>query len=213
MLFSQFLTFIPKITIEAVSAIEAHKKMAPLQRIKELEKINLENLQPRKAAVLMLFYPKNEETHLLLIIRNSYPGVHSSQIAFPGGKYEDQDLILENTALRETEEEIGVSKDKVKIVRPFSQVYIPPSNFLVSPFMAVANEELCFTLQEDEVAGLIEWPLQAFLNEKNVVIKKISTSYAANIEVPTFAINSHNVWGATAMMLSELKEILKKVLM
>ncbi|MGH2667273.1 NUDIX hydrolase [Flavobacterium sp.] len=210
--FSDFLKYVPKIAKESLPASIAHAKMVPPERIELLKNQDFSEKKPRKAAVLMLFYPKKSITHLALIIRNSYPGIHASQIAFPGGKVEDFDSSLSATALRETQEEIGVSSDKVNVVRAFSEVYIPPSNFLVSPFLGFSEEELTFDLSPDEVSGIIELPLCQFLDENIVVNVNMSTSYATNIPVPAFQINEHLVWGATAMMMSELKEIIKKVL-
>ncbi|EKT4519231.1 CoA pyrophosphatase [Flavobacterium psychrophilum] len=212
MKFSDFLKYVPKIAKESLPAAIAHAKMIPPERIEFLNNQDFSKIIPKKAAVLMLLYPKNKMTHLALIVRNSYPGIHASQIAFPGGKVEDSDLSLCETALRETEEEIGVAAKKVTVIRSFTQVYIPPSNFLVSPFLGFAKEELLFTLSPDEVDQVIELPLYEFLDEKNVISTKMSTSYASNIQIPAFKINEHLVWGATAMMMSELKEILKKVL-
>jgi len=209
--FSEFLKYVPKIAKETLPATNAHAKMVPPQRIDFLQSQNLQNLVPKKAAVLMLLYPKNSIAHLALIVRNSYPGIHASQIAFPGGKVELYDADLSQTALRETHEEIGVHKDKVSVVRAFTEVYIPPSNYLVSPFLGFSEEELTFTLSPDEVSGLIELPLFQFLDESIIVNVEMSTSYASNISVPAFQIGNHLVWGATAMMMSELKEIIKKV--
>lgn len=210
--FDVFFKAIPTIVDLDLPSTAAHIKMAPLERIKILE-VGFENVkEARQAAVMMLFYPKNGITHLALIVRNSYPGVHASQIAFPGGKVENVDLDLRDTALRETFEEIGVHTDKIEIIREFSSVYIPPSNFMVFPFLGITSSELEFTLQEDEVAGIIELPLSQLLDDSIVVKKAITTSYAELIEVPVFQIGEHAVWGATAMMMSELKEALKMVL-
>lgn len=210
--FSDFLKYIPKIAKESLPATYAHAKMVPPERIEFLQRQNTFDVVPKKAAVMMLLYPKNELAHLALIIRNSYPGIHASQVAFPGGKVELYDTDLSETALRETHEEIGVTKDKINVIRPFSQVYIPPSNYLVSPFLGVSYEELYFDLCPDEVSGLIEMPLKHVLDENNVTHIKMTTSYATDISVPAFQIEEHLIWGATAMMLSELKEIIKKVL-
>src|SRR6478752_3230268 len=208
--FLDFIKYIPKIEKEKLLAGEAHIKMAPKERIAALELGNFNLEKARKAAVMMLLYPKNKITHLALIERNSYPSVHSSQIAFPGGKVEDVDQSLEQTALRETYEEIGIEPSQIQVIRPFSELYIPPSNFLVSPFLGISHSELTFKRQLDEVASIIEFPMTDFLNEETVVIKQMNTSYGNDIAVPTFKIAEHHVWGATAMMMSELKEILKK---
>ncbi len=211
MIFDEFLKYTPKIAKELTSASMAHAKMAPSNRLELLKNLNLNVINPKKAAVLMLFYPKDGITHLVLIHRTSYYGVHSSQIAFPGGKPEKEDENLEATALRETHEEIGIHPEKIEIIRSFTEVYIPPSNFMVYPYMGISQHELKFKLQEEEVAGIIELPLSDFLDEQIIVNKEMKTSYAGIIEVPGFNVNEHFVWGATAMMLSELKETLKSV--
>ena len=186
--------------------------MAPIGRMAILEKLTRAKQDPKRAAVLMLIYPKDNDSHLVLIVRNSYPGVHSSQIAFPGGKVEPLDRNLQETALRETEEEIGIPQNKIEVARAFTEVYIPPSNFLVAPFLGVCKSCLEFTLQEDEVAGIIELPLKDFLSDHIVVTRRLKTSYDIAIDVPAFLVKEHIVWGATAMMLSELKDTIKKVL-
>jgi 8-oxo-dGTP pyrophosphatase MutT (NUDIX family) len=211
MIFNEFLKYTPKIAKEVTFASIAHEKMSPSNRLELLRNLDINKVKPKKAAVLMLFYPKEGNTHLVLIHRNSYYGVHSSQIAFPGGKPENVDINLEATALRETHEEIGIHPNKIEIIRSFTEVYIPPSNFMVYPFMGISNEELKFKRQEDEVAGIIELSLNDFLDENSIEIKTMETSYAGLIEVPGFTVNEHFVWGATAMMLSELKETLKSV--
>ena len=210
--FNDFFNAIQDIVVVDLPSKSAHVKMAPLERVKLIEEgfYNLDNT--RKAAVMMLFYPKNEITHLVLILRNSYSGVHSSQIAFPGGKVETEDESLAHTALRETHEEIGIPPDQIKVIKAFTEIYIPPSNFMVSPFLGISHDELNFTEQIEEVAGIIELPLTDLLKDETVVIRQKNTSYGENIDVPSFKIDEHYVWGATAMMLSELKEVLKKVL-
>lgn len=212
MKFQDFLEYVPKLITVALPGEEAHFKMAPLERIVSLKGVDVENKNPRIAGVMMLFYPKNDETHLVLIVRNSYKGIHSAQIAFPGGKYETEDETFDITALRETHEEVGIHPDKIEIIKPFTPVYIPPSNFKVHPFLGIAKEELSFIPDIREVAGIIELPLRVFISDEIVVSANLSTSYANNISVPAFKIEEHLVWGATAMMLSELKEVLKKVL-
>ena len=210
--FQEFLRYVPKLIEAELPAINAHLKMAPLERLESLKNNNAEDKQPRIASVLMLFYPKNDKTHLVLIVRNSYEGIHSAQIAFPGGKHEREDENFSVTALRETHEEVGIHPDKIEILKPFTELYIPPSNFMVHPFLGISKEELVFVPEPAEVANIIELPLSTFLDDAIVINTNLSTSYAANITVPAFKIEEHIVWGATAMMLSELKEVLKEVL-
>ena len=208
--FQEFLQFVPKVLDVRLPAFDAHIKMAPLERSQSLKQIDFSDKNPRVAAVMMLFYPKNEITHLVLIVRNSYKGVHSAQIAFPGGKYEIDDENFAYTALRETHEEVGIHPDKIQVLKPFTQLYIPPSNFMVYPFLGISKEELVFVPQLSEVADIIELPLSIFLSDSIVVETKVLTSYSDESSVPAFKIENHIVWGATAMMLSELKEVLKK---
>jgi 8-oxo-dGTP pyrophosphatase MutT (NUDIX family) len=210
--FQDFLKYVPKFLEVTLPASEAHFRMAPLERIEGMKNLKIEDKNPKTAAVMMLFYPKNGRTHLVLIVRNSYEGVHSAQIAFPGGKYESKDENFQNTALRETHEEIGIPPDSIEVIMPFTNLYIQPSNFMVYPYFGICREEIIFIPDSDEVAGIIELPLSDFLNDDLIVSVKLSTSYAIDVDIPAFKINEHIVWGATAMMLSELKEVLKKVL-
>lgn len=210
--FQDFQHYIPQLLEAPLPAFASHIKMAPKERIESLKIFDYSSKNPRQAAVLMLLYPKQEQTHLVLIERNSYEGVHSAQIAFPGGKFEKEDVEFQTTALRESEEEIGVFREQIEVIRPFSPLYIPPSNFLVHPFLGVAKETLHFVLDPKEVASIIELPLSDFLSDALLHETTLTTSYATNIAIPAFKINQHIVWGATAMMLSELKEVLCFVL-
>lgn len=207
--FSHFINNIANLKKEKLLATDAHIKMAPLERITYLKDKSYTEKKPRNAAVLMLVYPKNDIAHLALIVRNTYPGVHSSQIGFPGGKEELEDETLEITALRETEEEVGVAMHKVEVIRQCSEIYIPPSNFLVTPYLGFSKENLHFTPNPDEVKRVLEFPIHQLLNDEIIVQTKMTTSYATNIDVPAFQVEKYVVWGATAMMLSELKELFK----
>lgn len=212
MIFTNFLKFIPKIVKQKLIGEEAHQKMSPPERLAFIHKIDPTTFNPRKAAVMMLFYPKNRETHLVLILRNAYSGVHSSQIGFPGGKVEVFDVSMQATALRETHEEIGISPKQITVVKAFSELYIPPSNFSVLPFLGYSDEELIFNPDPREVFGIIELSLLDLLDDNNFTTQVMETSYMKEVELPVFKFGENIVWGATAMMLSELKEVLKKVI-
>ena len=207
--FNHFINNIANLKKEKLLASDAHIKMAPLERITYLKDKSYTEKKPRNAAVLMLIYPKNHLAHLALIVRNTYPGVHSSQISFPGGKEELEDGTLEITALRETEEEVGVAMHKVEVIRQSSEIYIPPSNFLVTPYLGFSTENLEFIPNPDEVKRVLELPIHQLLNDEIIVQTKMTTSYAEDIDVPAFQVEKYVVWGATAMMLSELKELFK----
>lgn len=209
--FDLFLKNISKIQNVALLGEDAHKKMAPKERIALMKDFDALVANPKKAAVLMLLYPKNKKTHLVLILRASYNGVHSSQIAFPGGKVEISDINYRATALRETEEEIGVSSNKITIIKEFSETYIPPSNFMVYPFLGYSKELLTFKPDPNEVDGIIELSIEDLIDENFITSQVMNTSYMNFMEVPGFQIENNFVWGATAMMLSELKEVLKSI--
>ena len=193
--------------------VEAQLKLAPILRIRELEKIDFSSKNSNKAGVMAVFYPDNNSiTHLALILRKTYRGVHSNQVGFPGGRIEDIDKNLKHTALRETEEEIGIPGKEIKVLKRLTRLYIPPSDFWVYPYVGLFDNTPIFIPQESEVEQILEVALQDLLSEESLITKKLSTSYAEEIEVPAFFLNGHVVWGATAMMLSELKDMLKTIL-
>ncbi|MBC2840177.1 CoA pyrophosphatase [Robiginitalea sp. SC105] len=210
--FVDFSDSIAKIKNLPLPGHPAHFEMAPEMRVRELEHLGPAGKRPRKAGVLALFYPgPGAEANLLLIRRPAYPGVHSDQVSLPGGKMERTDRDLMYTALREAEEEVGVPPGEVSVIRPLSPLYIPPSNFEVSPFLGMSPGRPAFRKQESEVAALIEVPLSHLLSDDYLVTRRMTTSYARDIEVPAFLLEGHVVWGATAMMLNELKRLLKAV--
>ncbi len=188
-----------------------HYQLAPKFRREELKRINDSFENPNYAGVVALIYPKANQAHMAFILRKTYKGVHSNQIGFPGGRYEDQDRDLLQTALRETQEEIGVLTKSVEIIKPLTELYIPPSNFLVHPYLALVHEEPRFILQESEVEQLIELPLELCLDESNLKSEIIEASYAKKVEVPAFNFKGHVVWGATAMILSEIRELFSRI--
>ena len=212
MTFSTFTKRIVKIANLDLPGEASHYKMAPIERLQELTKQSLKNNKAKKAAVMVLFYPnQDDETLMALILRNTYKGVHSAQVGFPGGKQEPSDISAEHTALRETQEEIGVLQQDIIVLKKLTQIYIPPSNFFVEPFMGVCETTPQFILQETEVEALIEVKISDFLDDNIYCTRRLSTSYATDIEVPAYILNTHVVWGATAMMLSEVRELLKQL--
>lgn len=211
--FEQFLNRSPKLRKINLPGEEAHYKLAPMLRLQELEGLDIEQKKPKQAAVMAVFYPgKQEETRFVLILRKSYKGVHSNQVGFPGGRVEEEDLNLMHTALRETEEEVGIPREEVTVLRELTRLYIPPSNFWVQPYLGLMERTPLLVPQEEEVEAVLEIDIDEFLSESCLTRQTLSTSYATNIEVPAFLLNGHVVWGATAMMLSEMKDILKQML-
>lgn len=211
--FEEFYQQALKIKNLPLPGTDSHYKMSPAMRIKWLESKRIEKMKPRRAGVMALFYPDvYQKTKLLLILRKTYEGVHSNQIGFPGGKVEIEDKNLLDTALRETHEEVGVLPESIEVLKELSEVYIPPSNFMVRPFIGVYSNPKPFVIQESEVEDLVEVFLYDFLDNTNLIEQKLSTSYAKNINVPAYKLNGYTVWGATAMMMSEIKELLEQVL-
>ncbi len=208
MLFDEFLDKINTLKSKPLGEQEAQFKLAPALRLNyDDEKIKARN--PKKAAVLALFYPNNNnEACFLLTERASYKGTHSAQISFPGGKIDDVDINLEATALRETYEEVGIEQSEISIIRELTDVYIPPSNFLATPFMGFMNKKTDY-ITNHEVASTIEVSISDLLDDSNIESIVMKTSYMDQVSVPCFKLNNHIVWGATGMMLSEIKELIK----
>ena len=213
MRFKAFEKTIQEINKLSLPGLDIQLQMAPPFREQLLERYKEERKSAKLAAVLALFYPSSEgETRMVLIVRKSYKGVHSAQVGFPGGKPEPEDCSKEATALRETFEEIGVSSDKITVLRELSSLHIPPSNFLVAPFLGIAESPLTFTLQESEVETILEVPLTEFLNKKSEVFSEVLTAEGSIYNVPAFKLSGRIVWGATAMMLIEIKTMINQVL-
>lgn len=213
MKFNNVLRSIPKIENISLPGQTSHFKMVPPFRQELIKKQGKYIKDAKRSAVLALLYPDaSNDTRVVLILRKAYEGVHSGQISFPGGRVEEHDRSLEYTALRETYEEVGVPMESVQIIKSLTDVYIPPSNFFVQPFLGFASAMPSFVRQEEEVEEILEIKLLDVLNDDFLITKSVSTSYKVDVEVPAFNLNGHIVWGATAMMLSEIKDILKYAL-
>ena len=171
---------------------------------------NEPNASTRRSAILMMFYPKGEDIFLPLILRPQYDGVHGGQMAFPGGRAELKDKDIHATALREAQEEIGIKATDVKVIRNLTELFIPPSNMFCQPVVGYMATRPDFYPDEREVAGIFEVSISEILDPSIVQIRTIDTQ-GVKLETPCFVIQEQIVWGATALMIAELVEIIKEI--
>lgn len=168
----------------------------------------------RKSAVMVLLYPHQGEPHIVFMKRADDGHVHSGQISFPGGKMEPEDADEIHTALRETEEEVGVVQNSVEVLGRLSDMYIPPSNFLVYPVLGFAQERPHFIPDPKEVARVIEVPLAKFEYGGIRAVRTIEQRTLRGhyrTEAPAFKIGEDVIWGATSMILNELLVIAQEL--
>jgi 8-oxo-dGTP pyrophosphatase MutT (NUDIX family) len=165
----------------------------------------------RPSAVLFLLFGKEESLRLLLIQRTADGRAHSAQISAPGGRWEPADADLRTTALRETEEEVGIAPKDVDVLGELTPLYIPISNFLVHPFVGYAPALPPLILSAHEVDGTLEVPLGWLFSAKAKVTTEVRPSSAPGLvlNVPAYKLEDGNIiWGATAMMLAELESVM-----
>jgi 8-oxo-dGTP pyrophosphatase MutT (NUDIX family) len=189
----------------------AHGLFSPPGRINYKEALLL-NEKPQKAAVLIpLYLNEKSEPTILLTLRKTYPGVHSGQISFPGGKFEQYENSAITVALREAKEEVGISPENVSIIGELSPLYIPPSHIVVFPVIGYLQKTEPWNIQEREVEKSIEIGISDFLNPNNRMESDINIGNQIR-KVPSYNINGIVVWGATAMIISEFLYIWKGIL-
>jgi 8-oxo-dGTP pyrophosphatase MutT (NUDIX family) len=193
---------LPGATGQAEMALLKRPGLAQLKKMRKT---------PKQSAVMILFYPVDGVPNFCLTQRPEYNGPHSGQISFPGGKVEPKDLNLEATALRETQEEVGVNPNQVTVLGQVTEVYIPPSNFLVTPFVGYTEQLPEFIMQPEEVVEILNVPISTLLDESIVKSKAIKMGPGGiKLKAPYYDIQNKVVWGATAIMLAEVKQILIK---
>lgn len=162
------------------------------------------------SSVLILLYPYQDEVYTVVMQRPDYDGAHSGQISLPGGKYEQNDMSMLDTALREAFEEIGVNRDDINIIGELTPLYIPPSNFIVYPFIGYMPSRPEFFADPSEVREIIEFRLQVLSQKECRTNRMLHLRNSMKIEAPGFLVNEHFIWGATAMIFSELMSVLEK---
>lgn len=189
----------------------AQYRMAPSYR-PHLDMGEILKHEPRLGGVMLLLYEKQGELNIVFTQRKQYDGVHSGQMSFPGGKKDSSDNDMVATALRETKEEIGIDKEQIKVLGKLSQLYIPPSNFLVYPVVGFADSIESFYPQKNEVEKIVEIPVSFFLDKANVNLKtEIKLFNGTVVHVPAYIFGQHIIWGATAIIMSEFVFILERI--
>lgn len=188
----------------------AHEVYSPPYRpLFSYEEILQKN--PKFAAVNILLYLKEDGWYFPLMLRSENENDrHSGQISLPGGKRDAADRSFEDTAKRETHEEIGISQHYIRIIRAMSPIFIPPSNFYVHPFISFTKKNPEFYLQEAEAKELIEVPVSSIL-QLDEEPKLMALPDSRSVEVPVIDFNGYIIWGATSMILSEFRQLLKNL--
>ena len=208
-MFEEFIDTVKKERGEKLPGNSAHEKMRPYLRLSPKLNAPVSPFAKASAVMCLLFY-KNNQTHLILIQRPVYEGVHSGQLAFPGGKPEPSDANLLETAFRETFEEIGIERNDIFHLGQLSDVYVWASNFLVTPFIGILKREPVYQKNNFEVAEIIEISISFLLKEDIVKEKPMKSKLNSLLNAPYFDIDGKELWGATAMMISELLEIIRR---
>ncbi len=191
---------------QPLPGLAAQLRMSPPNRPNKVP----QGTTPREAGVLLLLYPTEGALHFVLTRRTERLGSHSGQISFPGGRREPSDADLTATALRETHEELGIDLNGINLLGHLTPLYVPPSHFLISPIVAYSHHVPAFNPNANEVAEVIEAPLTVLFDEaaKGAELRALISQNGAQQLTPHYRIAGHNVWGATAMVLSEFESLL-----
>lgn len=161
-----------------------------------------------QSSVLMLLFPDRGILHTCLIRRPSSMKNHGGQLAFPGGRFEPSDINLEQTALRESFEEIGTDRNQIELIGALTPLYVQVSNFSIHPFIGWCETEPQFRIDKSEVDELFKIPINKFVKHHVPYYQKVNTAHGP-LDVPGFYIDQLFIWGATAMIISEFIEIFK----
>ena len=157
----------------------------------------------RRAAVLVPIMLASEGARVVYTLRTGELRDHAGQVSFPGGSPEPWDDSLLATALREAEEEIDLRPDTVEIIGELEEMYIPPSRFLVRPFVGLLSEQAELVLAPEEVEAIFSVSLEELMSPE-AFEKVVWEREGRPHEVPIFAVGGHEIWGATAAMTAGL---------
>lgn len=204
---SSILSYLNEALSRELPGQEAHQKMLPPGR--RLRSFEHELPMVKQSSVLLLLFPEDDQIYTCLIKRPPTMRFHPGQISFPGGKVEKDDASPETTALREAREEVGIEPSSVRILGKLSDLYVEVSKFSIQPFLAWADRKPEFQLNFEEVEELILFPLSEFVASEIISETELDT-VTGPLPVKYYPCNGEIIWGATAMILSELIEILKR---
>ncbi len=168
-------------------------------------------LAPRPGGVLILLYEQEGVLKFPLIKRPEYLGAHSGQVSLPGGKAEQGEDSIQ-AALREAEEEIGVNRMNLNVLGTLSDFFVVPSNFVVTPVVAMLLTAPVFVPDPYEVAKILHGSVDDLMQEGAIKEKEILAAGKYRMLAPHFDIEGEVVWGATAMMLNEFRMVLKDII-
>lgn len=190
---------------------DAHLRMSPLKRplsslaIKKAETI-------RESAVAIILFPNENTHHCILIQRPIYDGTHSGQVSFPGGKKDLEDIHLEFTARREAFEEVGIQLTENLLIGELTEVFIPVSGFKVKPFIYFHETIPELTPDEREVAEIFTFTIDELLSENSFSTMEIKfPNGITQKNIPCFNLSNKQIWGATALILNELRELILNI--
>ena len=204
---TDFITYLYRRLRNPLPGFEAQQKMMPKSDVYT----NHSNIIPENAipcSVLLILQNKNTIPHILLTLRSTKLRNHTNQISFPGGKL-DFNETAEDGALRETEEEIGLKREELSVIGKLSPLFLTHSNMSISPYLASYPENIIaeFAINFDEVDEAF-WVSLDDLCKKDAVLFEYRKLRMGEFEVPYWKVHNHvPLWGATAMILSELVEL------
>jgi 8-oxo-dGTP pyrophosphatase MutT (NUDIX family) len=185
---------------------DAQYRMAPALRWEHV-RASAPPASARPSAVLILLYPAAAGWSTLLIKRGTYDGAHSGQVAFPGGRLEPHDASEAHAALREAEEEVGLDPAEVDLLGRLSPLYVPASHHLIHPFVGRAAAEPLFRPEPAEVSALLPVDLAHLFAPGTKAETTLTVRGGLRLQAPYYAVAGETVWGATAMIISELEAV------
>lgn len=189
--------------------LQAQLRMASGLRANAAASFKIDRSNARMGAVLIALFPDEGRLKTVLMKRPDYDGTHAGQVSFPGGKVEEEDADMVQTALREAEEEVNIKPADVRVIGQLTELYIPPSNFLVHPVVGIMDKVPDLVPDKHEVESIHVPELSYLLREDIIDETEILLSTGYRLKTPSFKVDGHTVWGATAMIISELKDVIR----